>query len=155
VHRKLAGSAGGGVQLEHARERQHRAVGRGVADPELSCTVADVDLRTEAGGERTLARELRVALGRRAPAPSVGDDLHGRRESMCSPVTRRSNPVNVHGSETDVARGCLRLSRTMSPRLSIVVPVYNGERDLAGCLDSIRVALDELAPAAREGIEVI
>ena len=37
--------------------------------------------------------------------------------------------------------------------LSVVVPVYNGARDLAGCLESIRVALQQVPERAR--IEVI
>src|SRR5262245_20143326 len=41
------------------------------------------------------------------------------------------------------------------PFISVVVPVYNAARDLAGCLDSIRTALGELKPAVRARIEVI
>lgn len=39
--------------------------------------------------------------------------------------------------------------------ISVVVPVYNGERDLAGCLASVSAAVAALAPADRANVELI
>jgi glycosyltransferase involved in cell wall biosynthesis len=39
--------------------------------------------------------------------------------------------------------------------ISVVVPVYNGERYLGGCLDSVARAVEALAPADRARVEVV
>jgi glycosyltransferase involved in cell wall biosynthesis len=41
------------------------------------------------------------------------------------------------------------------PTVSVVVPVYNGARDLTGCLASVRAAVQALPPAERARVDVI